>query len=416
MQATRASPSASNPGIIADITRTLFLVEKMRKHRGRHIKALVGRIIAQKAEVFAVCEARLQKEDWFGLFLAIIPGKLEEFAKEDPTFLPLSGRYRREMMPYLLWMDAIRTLRHFSPTSLAKHVTDSSGCAKWSSGSPLCTLRDLIETIMVRMGELLPWDVHHREMLFFTERLPKVLLELAGILPMFSTYPKLYFDEVLAHTQGTCLCCDLVLGHEGPLDPTGVFLCKAPCYRTSDGRVEFTLLIARTAKEEVEKRLGPASFCKTFWEADIFGWVTEVLVYEACEASGRTISPTLLESGHISFSLVKDGVPIVTQSVYYLAIDNFGRDLEAVFGEWNRDLIGVCESLQSKVLCPFLHTPPETRERVWELYLELVGAGFVQTDMHPGNVVTKDGELRLIDFEYCVKVTPESLSKGPHDW
>ncbi len=65
------------------------------------------------------------------------------------------------------------------------------------------------------------------------------------------------------------------------------------------------------------------------------------------------------------------------------------------------------------MLSLFLNAPLPIRERVWEMYCELADIGVIQTDMHPGNVVSKEERLKLIDFECCIVATPELIRNGP---
>nr|WQM86799.1 serine/threonine protein kinase [Marseillevirus cajuinensis] len=130
----------------------------------------------------------------------------------------------------------------------------------------------------------------------------------------------------------------------------------------------------------------------------------EVEIYRHLD--GTELTPKLLRFGtYFSFRAVHDPGVSVDHSCAFIGIERFGKSLEEIYGSSLETMLSSKDMLKDSTIFdrafPPEKFPEEIRESVLELAQCLSDECVNHGDFHSGNVLMKDGTLRVIDFEVC---------------
>ena len=199
-------------GLMGRVMDELSLLMKVPIDRGIRFQGILDDMLAQKAALFTFSREPDHRV-YTKLFVMDFPKKIHEFSVVFPGLVPYKERYKREIMPHLMWIESSRALRGEGLSDLADHILACDDLIKEHPGLLLDVLKGVVDTTIARRDEVLSLEPGERpkkgtekgsekgEMHFFSVSLPEIILLLSEVEDMFSGYPKKYNDKILRHIR-----------------------------------------------------------------------------------------------------------------------------------------------------------------------------------------------------------------------
>lgn len=162
------------------------------------------------------------------------------------------------------------------------------------------------------------------------------------------------------------------------------------------------------AHEQIEKRVlehlkekrpssGAGTFIKYNVQEDLEKYHNEVRAYKRLQ--GSALCPRLLDHGYYEFKC-RDEEEFALYG-YYIETELFGVSLHQEYPQLVSCAPGSTSLQAMQDIDDYFDYPEQVNQKIKLVLDRMHALGVVHHDMHGGNLLIRNGEIRVIDFELC---------------